>query len=157
MFHEDIRIISKTTFFEGATAACMLARRLQVYYSFYTPPLKLCNYVFFYYLCGVRSCHRKNLVCHPEELSILTSFPNYFNSSYIYIKTSTIEYSHCLTRLLILALQTILKKINATKFIITISIYFTTHISCYVTLSLISFTVGSLSRHDNNRFNLFYE
>lgn len=85
MFHEDIRIISKTTFFEGATAACMLTRRLQIYYSFYTPPLKLCNYVFFYYLCGVRSCHRKNLVCHPEELSILTSFPNYFNSSYIYI------------------------------------------------------------------------
>lgn len=81
----------------------------------------------------------------------------YINIIYIYIKTSTIEYSHCLTRLLILALQTILKKINATKFIITISIYFTTHISCYVTLSLISFTVGSLSRHDNNRFNLFYE
>lgn len=86
MFHEDIRIVSKTTFFERATTACMLARSLQVYYSFYTPPLKLCNYVFFYYLCGVRSCHRENLVCHPEELSILTSFLNYFNSSYVYIK-----------------------------------------------------------------------
>lgn len=73
MFHEDIRIVSKTAFFEGAAAACMLTRRLQVYYSFYTPPLKLCNYVFFDYLCGVWSCHRENIVCHPKQLSILVS------------------------------------------------------------------------------------
>ena len=73
MFHEDIRVVSKTTFFERTTTACMLARCLQVYYGFYAPPLKLCNYVLFYYLCGVRPCHRKNIVCYPKELLTLIS------------------------------------------------------------------------------------
>lgn len=80
MFHEDIGVVGEAAVLEGAAAARMLARRLQVYYGFYTPPLKLCNYVFFYYLCGVRSCHRENVVCHPEELSTLTSLHNFTTS-----------------------------------------------------------------------------
>lgn len=94
MFHEDIRVISKTTFFERATAACMLARRLQVYYGFYTPPLKLCDYVLFYYLRGVRPCHREYVVCHPEELSTLTSVakpPNSWHQSLYLIKQNVEE------------------------------------------------------------------
>ena len=86
MFHEDIRVVSETTFFQGTTTACMLARRLQVYYGFYAPPLKLCDYVLFYYLCGVRPCHRKNVVCYPKELLTLFFLLSFFSINQLNIK-----------------------------------------------------------------------
>lgn len=66
IFHKNVWIICEAALFEWSPTARVLAGCLQIYYGFYTPPLKLGNYILLYYLRGARPCHRKDIIGHPK-------------------------------------------------------------------------------------------